>query len=66
MGAVTLGMLYFMARCVMMIAASLLEQNFRPVVRENLIASVAGAEYHRCGLFVLRRLIGNEQVIPSD
>jgi nicotinamidase-related amidase len=53
-------------QCVMMIAASLLEHNLRPIVCENVIASVAGADYHRCGLFVLRRLIDNEQGIARD
>jgi len=50
-------------QCVLLIAAELLQHDIRPIVYEDLVASAAGAEYHRAGLFVLRRLIGNEQVM---
>ena len=36
-----------------------------PIVLEDLCASAAGPQYHEAGLFLLRRLIGNEQVRPA-
>jgi nicotinamidase-related amidase len=49
-------------QCVLMIAADLLQNDIVPVVCEDLTASAAGSEYHERGLFLLRRLIGKEQV----
>lgn len=49
-------------QCVLMIAADLLQNDIVPVVCENLTASAAGPEYHEAALFLLRRLIGREQV----
>jgi nicotinamidase-related amidase len=49
-------------QCVLMVAGDLLQNDIVPVVCENLTASAAGPEYHAAGLFLLRRLIGREQV----
>ena len=49
-------------QCVLMVAGDLLQNDILPVVCENLTASAAGREYHEAGLFLLRRLIGREQV----
>lgn len=49
-------------QCVLMIAADLLQADFAPVVCSDLTASAAGPEYHRCGLFIIERLIGRQQV----
>ncbi len=49
-------------QCVLMSAAALLENDITPVVRDDLTASAAGPDYHLQGLFLLRRLIGREQV----
>lgn len=49
-------------QCVLMIAADLLQNDIVPIVCENLTASAAGPQYRDAGLFLLRRLIGREQV----
>jgi nicotinamidase-related amidase len=49
-------------QCVFMIAADLLQNDIVPIVCENLTASAAGPEFHEAALFLLRRLIGREQV----
>ena len=49
-------------QCVLMIAADLLQSDIVPIVCEDLTASAAGPQYHDSGLFLLRRLIGREQV----
>lgn len=49
-------------QCVLMVAGDLLQNDVVPVVCENLTASAAGPEFHEAGLFLLRRLIGREQV----
>ncbi len=49
-------------QCVLMVAADLLQNDVVAIVCENLTASAAGPEYHSAGLFLLRRLIGREQV----
>ncbi len=49
-------------QCVLMIAADLLQSDITPIVCKDLTASAAGPDYHDCGLFLLRRLIGREQV----
>ncbi len=49
-------------QCVLMVAADLLQSDVVPIVCEDLTASAAGPSYHESGLFLLRRLIGREQV----
>ena len=49
-------------QCVLMDASALLENDIKPVVCEDLTASAAGPDYHERGLFLLRRLVGREQV----
>jgi nicotinamidase-related amidase len=49
-------------QCVLMVAADLLQNDIVPVVCTDLTASAAGPTYHESGLFLLRRLIGREQV----
>ncbi|MBV9055604.1 MAG: cysteine hydrolase [Candidatus Eremiobacteraeota bacterium] len=49
-------------QCVLMIAADLLQSDIVPIVCEDLTASAAGPQFHDRGLFLLRRLIGREQV----
>ena len=49
-------------QCVLMTATDLLQHDIVPIVLEDLCASAAGPQYHQAGLFLLRRLIGNEQV----
>ncbi len=49
-------------QCVLMTAGDLLQHDVVPIVLEDLCASAAGPHYHEAGLFLLRRLIGEEQV----
>lgn len=51
--------------CVLKCAIDLFESGFRPVVLADACASHAGTEYHRWALKILRRLIGDEQVIDT-
>lgn len=50
-------------QCVLETAIDIFEANLRPIVISDLCASSAGKEYHQAGLKVLRRLIGEKQVI---
>ncbi|MBV8531841.1 MAG: cysteine hydrolase [Candidatus Eremiobacteraeota bacterium] len=52
-------------QCVLIIAAELLQHDIVPIVRADLTASAAGPDYTESGLFLLRRLIGKEQVVLS-
>ncbi len=51
--------------CVLKCAADLFEAGLKPVVLADYCASHGGIEVHRCGLTVLKRLIGEAQVIPG-
>lgn len=51
--------------CVLKCAVDLFEAGLTPVVLADYCASHGGAEVHRCGLTVLRRMIGEAQVIPG-
>jgi nicotinamidase-related amidase len=49
--------------CVLKTAVDLFEHHYRPVVLSSACASRAGKENHEAGLKILRRMIGNEQVV---
>lgn len=51
--------------CVLAVAVALFEAGLRPVVLADYCASHAGAEYHDWGLKILRRLIGEAQVVTG-
>lgn len=52
--------------CVLAIAVALFEAGLRPVVLADYCGSHAGAEHHDWGLKILRRLIGEAQVVTGD
>ena len=52
--------------CVMTIATALFENNIRPVVLTKYVDSNGGPESHKAGLLVMRRLIGEKQLIDAD
>lgn len=55
--------------CVLTIATSLYENNIRPVVMTEYIASNGGNKYHEAGLLCMERLIGKKQlsdIIPKN
>ena len=49
--------------CVLMTAVGLFEAGIRPLVLADYCASHAGAEYHRAGLMLIERLVGEGQVV---
>ena len=49
--------------CVLMTAVGLFEAGVRPLVLADYCASHAGAEYHRAGLMLIERLVGEGQVV---
>jgi nicotinamidase-related amidase len=49
--------------CVLMTAVGLFEAGIRPLVLVDYCASHAGAEYHRAGLMLIERLVGEGQVV---
>lgn len=49
--------------CVLKTAVDLFETGYEPVVLANACASHGGPECHECGLRLLRRFIGCDQVI---
>ncbi len=51
--------------CVLKCAVDLFEAGLTPVVLADYCASHGGIEVHQCALTVLRRLIGEAQVIPG-
>ncbi len=51
--------------CVLKCAADLFEAGLKPVVLADDCASHGGEEVHRCGLTILRRLIGEAQVVSG-
>lgn len=52
--------------CVLKTALDLFEKGIRPVVYEDLCASTAGDVLHKAGLDILRRNIGERQVVKSN
>lgn len=52
--------------CVLTIATALFEHNIRPIVLTGYVDSNGGPESHRAGLLVLRRLIGEGQLVDID
>jgi nicotinamidase-related amidase len=52
-------------QCVLETAIDIFEANLVPVVLEDLCASGAGKDFHRAGIKLLKRLIGDKQVISS-
>lgn len=48
--------------CVLKCAVDLFEAGVRPVVIASACASHAGADFHKYGLSILRRLIGRSQI----
>jgi nicotinamidase-related amidase len=52
-------------QCVLETAIDIFEANFIPVILEDLCASGAGGDFHRAGIKLLKRLIGDKQVISS-
>lgn len=51
--------------CVLAVAVALFEAGLRPVVLADYCASHAGVDYHEWGLRILRRLIGEAQVVDG-
>lgn len=51
--------------CVLKTAVDLFEIGYRPVVLANACASHGGPECHDCGLRLLRRFIGQDQVVEA-
>lgn len=51
--------------CVLKCAVDLFEAGLRPVVLADFCASHGGPECHDCGLRLLRRLIGEKQVVSG-
>ena len=49
--------------CVSACAVDLFENGFRPVLLSEACASHAGAEYHEAALRILKRLIGERQIV---
>ena len=49
--------------CVLKTAADLFEAGILPVVHADWCASHGGADFHQTGLAILRRLIGDAQVV---
>ena len=52
--------------CVMAIATALFENNIRPVVLTRYVDSNGGPESHKAGLLVMKRLIGEGQLVDAD
>jgi nicotinamidase-related amidase len=52
--------------CVLATALDLFAQNIRPVVIADACASHGGAAYHEAGMLLLKRLVGEAQVVTSD
>jgi nicotinamidase-related amidase len=52
-------------QCVLETAVDIFEANIVPVVVSDLCASSAGREFHDAGLMLIKRLIGQNQVIGS-
>ena len=55
--------------CVLTIATSLYENNIRPVVLTQYIASHGGKKFNQAGLLCMERLIGKKQlsnIIPQN
>ena len=52
--------------CVMMIATALFEINIRPIVLTKYVDSNGGPESHKAGLLVMKRLIGEKQLVDTD
>lgn len=52
--------------CVTMTATMLFENNIRPIVLTKYTASTGGIESHKAGLLVMKRLIGNNQLIDLE
>ena len=51
--------------CVLATVCGLWDRNYEPVVLTDLVASTGGPEAHQAGLTVLRRMIGNRNVLTS-
>jgi nicotinamidase-related amidase len=51
--------------CVLKTAVDLFERDIRPVVLADFCASHGGPECHHCGLRLLRRFIGADQVVAG-
>jgi nicotinamidase-related amidase len=49
--------------CVLVTAVDLFEGGIRPLVLADYCGSHAGAEYHRAGLMLIERLVGEGQVV---
>jgi nicotinamidase-related amidase len=52
-------------QCVLETSIDIFEANLVPVVVADLCASSAGRDFHEAGLKLIRRLIGEKQVIQS-
>ena len=52
--------------CVTMTATMLFENNVRPIVLTKYTASTGGVASHNAGLLVMKRLIGNNQLIDLE
>lgn len=52
--------------CVLTIATALFEHNIRPIILTKYVDSNGGPESHQAGLLVLKRLIGERQLIEID
>ncbi len=51
--------------CVLATAIDLFEQGVRPIVIADLCASHGGPEYHEAGLLLLKRLLGEAQIVSA-
>lgn len=51
--------------CVLKTVADLFEANIRPIVLENMCASDKSDDFHDMAIKIIRKLIGEEQVITS-
>lgn len=52
--------------CVLATAMSLFENNIRPIVLTKYVDSNGGTESHKAGLLVMKRLIGENQLVDID
>ena len=52
--------------CVAMTTTMLFENNIRPIVLTKYTASTGGVTSHKAGLLVMKRLIGNNQLIDLE
>jgi nicotinamidase-related amidase len=52
--------------CVLVTAVQLFEAGIRPLVLADYCASHAGPDYHKAGLMLLERLIGERQIVRGE